>query len=38
MTTVYITLDILVGFILAVIFPWALSRKLECKDEGREEG
>ncbi len=34
----YITLGILVGFILAVIFPWALLRKLERQDVGKEEG
>ncbi len=38
MTTVFIVLGILVGFILAVIFPWALLRKLEREDEGKEEG
>ncbi len=36
MTTVYIALGILVGFILAGILPWALLRKLEREDEGRE--
>ncbi len=34
----YIILGILVGFILAVVFPWALLRNLERKDEGKEEG
>ena len=38
MTTGYIILGILVGFILAVLFPWALLRKLERKDEGKEDG
>jgi hypothetical protein len=45
MIAVYITLGIAVGFILAVILPWALLRKLESKDErngkkdkGDEEG
>ena len=38
MTTVFIVLGILVGFILAVIFPWVLLRKLEREDEGKEEG
>ncbi len=33
----YIILGIVVGFILAVVFPWALLRKLESKDEGKEE-
>ena len=33
----YIILGILVGFILAVVFPWALLRNLERKDEGQEE-
>ena len=37
MTVGYITLGIIVGFILAVVFPWALLRKLERKDEGKEE-
>ena len=37
MTTVYIVLGILVGFILAVILPWALLRKLEREDEGKLE-
>ena len=34
----YIILGILVGFILAVGFPWALLRNLERQDEGKEEG
>jgi hypothetical protein len=38
MTAGYIILGILVGFILAVLFPWALLRKLERKDEGKEDG
>ena len=40
MTTVFILFGILVGFILAVILPWALLRKLERNDEEkeREEG
>ncbi len=33
----YIILGIVVGFILAVILPWALLRKLEREDEGKEE-
>ena len=33
MTTVDVALGILVGFILAVILPWALLRKLEGKDK-----
>ncbi len=37
MITVYIALGVLVGFILAVILPWALLRKLEGKDKGKEE-
>ncbi len=32
----YITLGIVVGFVLAVIFPWALLRKLEREDEEKE--
>ncbi len=38
MTAGYIILGILVGFVLAVLFPWALLRKLERKDEGKEDG
>ena len=38
MIAVYIILGILVGFILAVVVPWALLRNLERKDEGKEEG
>ena len=37
MIAVYITLGIAVGFILAVILPWALLRKLESKDEGKKD-
>ncbi len=37
MTAGYIILGIVVGFIVAVLFPWALLRKLERKDEGKEE-
>ena len=37
MIAVYIILGILVGFILAVVLPWALLRKLEREDEGKEE-
>ncbi len=36
MIAVYITLAILVGFLLAVIIPWALLRKLEDKDEEKK--
>ncbi len=36
MTTVFILLGILVGFIVAVVFPWALLRNLERNDEERE--
>jgi len=32
----YIIFGILVGFVLAVILPWALLRKLEREDEGKE--
>ncbi len=38
MSVGYIALGIIVGFILAVVFPWALLRKLERRDEGKEEG
>jgi hypothetical protein len=37
MTAVLIALGIFVGFILAVILPWALLRKLESKDQGEED-
>ena len=37
MTAGYIILGILVGFVLGVIFPWVLLRKLERRDEGKEE-
>ena len=37
MTAVFIVLGILVGFILAVILPWVLLRKLESKDLGEED-
>ena len=37
MITVFITLGVLVGFILAVILPWALLRKLEGNDKGKEK-
>jgi hydrogenase-4 membrane subunit HyfE len=37
MTAGYIILGVLVGFILAVVLPWALLRKLEREDEGKEE-
>ena len=37
MTAVYIVLGILVGVLLTVVFPWALLRKLDREDKGREE-
>ncbi len=37
MTIVLIVLGILVGFIMVVVLPWALLRKLEGKDTGKEE-
>ncbi len=37
MTTVFIVLGILVGLIMTVILPWALLRKLEGEDNGKEE-
>ncbi len=37
MTTVFIVLGILVDVIMAVILPWALLRKLEGEDKGKEE-
>ncbi len=37
MTAVLIVLGILVGVIMAVILPWALLRKLEGEDTGKEE-
>ncbi len=36
MTTLFILLGIFVGFIVAVVLPWALLRKLERNDEERE--
>ena len=37
MTVVYIVLGILVGILMAVILPWALLRKLDSEDEGKED-
>ena len=37
MTVVLIVLGILVGVLMAVILPWAVLRKLEGKDNGKEE-
>ena len=37
MTAVFIALGILVGFILAVLLPWALLRKLDSEDQERED-
>ncbi len=37
MTAVFIALGILVGFLLAVILPWALLRKLESNDQEGED-
>ena len=37
MSVGYITLGIIVGFILAVLFPWALLRKLEHQAEGKDD-
>ena len=38
MNAVFIALAIFVAFILAVIGPWALLRKLEREDAGPEVG
>ncbi len=38
MTVILITLGILVGFLLAVVLPWAVLRKLEWKDPGEGDG
>jgi hypothetical protein len=38
MSTVYIALAIVVAFILAVVGPWALLRKLEREGEAEEKG
>ncbi len=38
MTAFLITLGILVGVILGVLLPWALIRKLESSDLGKEDG
>ncbi len=37
MTAVYIVLGILVGVLLTVVFPWALLRKLDREDKGKEK-
>ena len=37
MIAVYVTLGILVGFIMAVVITWALLRQLEDKDEGKKD-
>ncbi len=37
MTVVYIVLGVLVGILVAVIFPWALLRKLDSEDDGTEK-
>ena len=37
MATFLVVLGVIVAVIVAVIFPWALLRKLEGKDKGREE-
>ena len=37
MSTVFIVLGVLVGFVMAVVLPWALLRKLEGEDKGKEE-
>ena len=37
MTVVYIVLGILVGILMAVILPWALLRKLDSEDAGKED-
>lgn len=38
MTLVLIALGVFVGFMLAVVLPWAVLRKLEAKDPGEEDG
>ena len=37
MTAFLIALGVLVGFLLAVVLPWALLRKLESQDQGGED-
>jgi len=37
MSAVYVSLGILVGFIMAVVIPWVLLRQLEDKDEGKKD-
>ncbi len=37
MTAFLIVLGILVGILMAVVLPWALLRKLEDEDNGKEE-
>ncbi len=38
MATFFVVLGIIVAVLVAVVFPWALLRKLEGKDKGQEEG
>lgn len=38
MTVVLIAFGVLVGFLLAVVLPRALLRKLESEDPGEEDG
>ncbi len=38
MSVVLVALAVLVAFVLAVILPWALLRKLERDDQGKEDG
>ncbi len=37
MTAFLIVLGILVGILMAVVLPWALLRKLDDEDNGKEE-
>ena len=37
MATFLVILGVVVAVVIAGIFPWALLRKLEGKDKGREE-
>ncbi len=38
MSVIFVALGILVAVVLAVILPWALLRKLEHDDAGKEDG
>ena len=37
MTAVFIALGVFVGFMLAVVLPWALLRKMDSEDQEGED-